>query len=80
MSIIKVTAHGGFHNSEAVSAFVKGGKLTTGQYKKLYKHFCGIKECICGGVARATIEGINRDDFKGMVETASYAVYAISSR
>lgn len=30
--------------------------LTPGQYKRLNKHFCGVRGCLCGGVNRAKWE------------------------
>lgn len=66
----KVTFYGGFHNSSAISArltdtqynTLKEGVtglreiLTESQQKRLDKHFCGIKGCMCGGISRTTIE------------------------
>lgn len=72
MANVKVTLSGGFHNStpinilmpEKVAEDLKNGKvsltdyhvLTRAQRIKLDRHFCGIKDCMCGGVSRAEIE------------------------
>lgn len=72
MANVKVTLSGGFHNSspinislpEKVADSLKNGEvtitdfhvLTRSQRQKLDRHFCGIKGCMCGGVARADIE------------------------
>ena len=72
MANVKVTLSGGFHNAPAiniqlpvkVAEDLKNGVvsitdyhvLTRAQRIKLDKHFCGIRGCMCGGVARATIQ------------------------
>lgn len=75
MSTVKVTAEGGFHNSPRFTLLVKDGKLSTWQYKRLNRHFCGIAGCVCGGVGRADIEGMNRRVFIEAVQDASYHAY-----
>ncbi|MBK5204911.1 MAG: hypothetical protein JJD98_05745 [Polaromonas sp.] len=76
MTTTKVTVSGGFHNAGEIAILVKDGKLSTGQYKRLTNHFCGIKECVCGGVGRADVDGMPRRDFMEMVENASFYAYA----
>lgn len=69
MANVKVTLSGGFHNSspinislpEKVAESLREGEvyitdfhvLSRAQRQKLDRHFCGIKGCMCGGVARA---------------------------
>ena len=66
----KIRLSGGFHNSEEVSILLSDAKykdlkegvsslqevLSPSQYKKLDRHFCGIKGCTCGSFMRAKIE------------------------
>jgi hypothetical protein len=66
----KITLSGGFHNSEEVSVLLSDKKyaelkegisniqevLSPSQYKKLDRHFCGIKGCTCGSFMRAKID------------------------
>lgn len=67
----KITLSGGFHNSKPINialadntvAALKRGEISITDYHvlsraqriKLDHHFCGIRGCECGGVARATI-------------------------
>ena len=66
----KIRLSGGFHNSEEVSILLSDEKykylkegvsslqdvLTPYQFRKLDRHFCGIKGCTCGSFMRAKIE------------------------
>ena len=66
--MLQITFYGGFHNSEEITINIKNkegikrmingeshplDEVSDYQRKKLDKHFCGIKECACGGVIRA---------------------------
>lgn len=65
-----VTFYGGFHNSGAIRVRVNDKQyealkegfeplydiLSNHQFKRLNRHFCGIKGCMCGGAMRADIE------------------------
>ena len=71
----KIKLSGGFHNSAPINIVVaeriyedlKRGDialtdyhvLTAAQRRKLSAHFCGIRDCTCGGYARAKIEFID---------------------
>lgn len=71
MANIKIQLKGGFHNAPLItvslpSVIVQGLKsgdlaltdwhvLSRAQRLKLDRHFCGVKGCKCGGVARAEI-------------------------
>lgn len=68
----KITLSGGFHNCAPINISVpertyeslrRGDVsitdyhvLTASQQRKLSAHFCGIRGCMCGGVARAAIK------------------------
>ena len=66
----KVSLSGGFHNSSEISILLSDAKynelksgisslqevLTPYQFRKLDRHFCGIKGCTCGSFTRAKIE------------------------
>lgn len=72
MANVKITLSGGFHNSDEikislphkVAESLKNGEVSLTDYHvlsraqrlRLDRHFCGIKGCLCGGVARADIE------------------------
>lgn len=72
MANVRLTLYGGFHNSspiridvpEKVAHLLKIGEvsltdyhvLTRAQRVKLDRHFCGVRGCLCGGVARASID------------------------
>lgn len=58
---------GGFHNSSPMRLRLNEKQyqlltdghpiaevLSGGQERRLYKHFCGIKDCLCGSYYRAT--------------------------
>lgn len=65
----KVTLSGGFHNVGAISVRIPAEKmktvdeqlhgvldlLTSYQWKRVQKHFCGIKDCHCGGAYRNAV-------------------------
>ena len=65
---VKITLSGGFHNSSSVNAIIPAdsyeelktgweslqGVLSGAQLKRLNRHFCGVRGCLCGGVARAS--------------------------
>lgn len=65
-----ITLFGGFHNATAInlriseSAYnaLKSGEarlydvLSPNQRKRADNHFCGIKDCTCGGCMRAEID------------------------
>lgn len=67
---IKITLSGGFHNSDPVNVVISKsdyddlktgvtalwGALSSNQLRRMMKHFCGCKECGCGGVLRASWE------------------------
>ena len=66
----KITLYGGFHNVNDVDVEVTESQyedireglspltdiLTDSQIKRLDKHFCGVSDCKCGGVARAKVK------------------------
>ena len=72
MANVKVTLSGGFHNAAditiqlpaKVAEDLKNGHVSITDYHvlsrsqriKLDRHFCGIRGCKCGGVARADIQ------------------------
>ena len=72
MKTRKITLRGGFHNAndirivlpaDVVSKLEKGeihlildDVLSDYQRRRLDRHFCGIKDCKCGGVVRAEID------------------------
>jgi len=53
----KPTGINNFHNSQSISLRITGEEfegmyvVSKGQYRKIYKHFCGIKDCRCAGGA-----------------------------
>lgn len=70
MKTKKITLYGGFHNSAPINIIISAEDaeevrkgicpitdvLTPSQRRKLDRHFCGISDCKCGGVTRATID------------------------
>lgn len=66
----KVTFFGGFHNCGAITInateqqvdelnegfYSLSDILTDYQLKRLNRHFCGVRGCLCGGVIRAEYE------------------------
>ena len=64
----KITFFGGFHNATAININATDNQvndlkegfyslseiLTDSQYKRLNRHFCGVRGCLCGGVIRAS--------------------------
>ena len=66
MSTVKIEVSGGFHNARpmivhvaerdwanAIQSGEKMSALSTGQGKRLQRHFCGMSGCTCGGARRA---------------------------
>lgn len=65
-----VTFYGGFHNAGEIKIRVNNNQLrelkegfyplgeilSDYQIKRLNRHFCGVRNCTCGGAHRATIE------------------------
>lgn len=66
---ILLALDGGFHNSPRTTVWVKQmdyedyqlGRisfrncLTLNQQRRLDRHFCGVKNCTCGGLDRANV-------------------------
>lgn len=73
MSTTQVTVSGGFHNASDITLKIKNQKISSGQYKRLTNHMCGIKGCICGPRHGWEIDGIQRQEFLEMLDEASYA-------
>lgn len=48
MTTKTITLSGGFHNASPITARIKDGAMSAGQYKRLDKHMCGVDKCICG--------------------------------
>jgi hypothetical protein len=69
MGTQKITLSGGFHGAPNIGLRVKNNALSIGQYKRLDKHMCGIKDCICGWRGFDLI-GIDRAAFSQMLDDA----------
>ena len=68
-----ITLSGGFHNSPNIDLRVKNNALSIGQYKRLDKHMCGIKDCICGWRG-FDLSGIDRAAFSEMLLDVNYRI------
>ena len=70
---MKITLYGGFHNSKPINAIISASDyeslskgcatleevLSPAQLEHMNRHFCGIEECCCGGVSRASWDRAN---------------------
>jgi hypothetical protein len=70
--IKKVIISGGFHNADNINLNIKNDSISAFQYKRLIKHMCGIKKCICGPQHGWLINGLSRYDFLEMMENAAF--------
>ena len=43
-----IQIQGGFHNARPITMRLKGPHMSIGQAKRLTKHMCPVKDCICG--------------------------------
>lgn len=69
---MKIRLSGGFHNVSGINLIVPEDFETRIKEESIYtilsknqlyranRHFCGMTDCCCGGVARATIEVISK--------------------
>lgn len=73
MNTQKITLGGGFHNAPDIDLRVKNNALSTGQYKRLDKHMCGVPKCICGWRG-FELSGIDRAAFGEMLLNANYRI------
>ena len=64
MKTQKITLSGGFQNAPDIDLRVKNNALSIGQYKRLDKHMCSVKNCICGWRG-FDLTGIDRAAFFG---------------
>ena len=67
---VKITLYGGFHNSAPINVIIPEDPyerlsegdadvedvLSPAQLDRMNRHFCGIGECCCGGISRASWE------------------------
>ena len=67
---VKITLSGGFHTVNPINAVITASDLdelkrgnmglvdvlTDHQLRRFWRHFCGVKGCLCGGAARAKWE------------------------
>jgi hypothetical protein len=61
---ININFSGGFHGHDDVIVRARlqdkgsylGAYISAGQAKRLDREFCGMADCMCGGVARADME------------------------
>ena len=67
----QITISGGFHNAAPLTLRLTGESISQGQYKRLDRHMCGIKGCICGWRG-FDVAGIDRNVFLRMLEEAAY--------
>lgn len=79
-----ITVSGGFHNVNEITIRVKvdprwGIKLSQGQNKRLGKHMCGVKGCICGMHHGWVVDGVNRGDLSDAIINADVDAYLSSS-
>lgn len=70
----KITISGGFHNVAPISVLVNNDRFTPGQYRRLHRHLCGIKGCVCGGRG-ADIDGMPAGRFWDMMRDAAADEY-----
>lgn len=73
MATAQVTISGGFHNVSDINLRINDGKISSGQYKRLWNHMCPVTDCICGTRHGWDIVGIPRNQFMEMLEEAKYA-------
>ena len=66
----EITLYGGFHNASSVRVRIsdkdyediKNGNMpiweaiSEAQEKRLNKHFCGMKDCSCGGIRNKEVQ------------------------
>jgi hypothetical protein len=70
----QVTISGGFHNSPPMTLHITGGRISPYQYRKIDRHMCGIRGCVCGWRG-FDLSGMARDEFLHSVANAQYALW-----
>lgn len=75
----RLILQGGFHSAGQITLWVYPNMaLSRPQYKRLQRHFCGVKGCKCGGVWHDSVETVGLDAFarnemKKVFELTRYA-------
>lgn len=77
MTTTQITISGGFHGVADITVRAKHDahgdiKLSSGQYKRINAHMCGVKGCICSIRHGWLIDGASRDAFVAALENAAY--------
>lgn len=80
-----ITVSGGFHNASEITIRAKvdprgGIKVSVGQAKRLGRHMCGVKGCICGMHHGWLIDGVSRSELSEALADAHADSYLNSSR
>lgn len=54
MKKVKISLWGGFHNVGEIRVMISDFEdvLSLNQYKRVQRHFCGMSDCLCGGIYR----------------------------
>jgi len=81
VNTVKVRFGGGFHNSADKIINIKINQIGEGflseyQRKSLDRHFCGIPNCLCGGLYRADFEILN-DEYKAVSSPCEHSIFLI---
>ena len=81
----QITISGGFHNAGEITLRARvdprgGIKLSEGQARRLGRHMCGVKGCICCMHHGWLVEGVSRRELSEALLDANADAYLNSSR